>query len=868
MKRLMSSMVRHFENVPDALHRKALWVWLLVLAATVFCAIGIGRAKFDTSIEGWFEKDDPLIVAFDWFHHEFGSDDHLYIAYKPKDGDVFSEKSLTVLKRLQQELQQRVAKHKEAESSALQRVVKITSLINAPVLTAENGALISKRLVGQEVPASAEGLARIERIATSQKSFPLLYFSKDHRYGGILIETDFGAIPADAAAGGQPSKAVGPGTDLKLEDPGASAVAKTRPRFKPTDLADYVALMDEVKAVIEQPAYAAHFDYYPVGSTAAAEYNLGMVTEMGLLNMAALLIIMVLMWFMFRSLSAVVWPVAIVLLSIVWTIGITGWLGLPITAFVMVSVMLTLAVGVADTVHVMSAYLSGRREGQDHRTALRTGFRHVAVACLLTTFTNIVAVIALSVTPVVPIQVFAFMCALGVGLPFLFSVYLLPLMLDLWAPAASAKPAGSSKPGREPGRLGAWLARSIPDVSSRLKGVLEKTLPAVEKRPVSIIAIFTALFVVCIYGSIHTKVNTDPVASFPAEYKIRQSVDVVDRHLMGAQSMEIFLDLGQVNAFQDPFVLQTVEKLQRRIEATHKDLVVRTTSLVDTVKNSYKALNGDREDMYVIPPTRNAVSQTLFLFNQSNPEDRRKLASDNYDKSRVSVRLYNRGSYEYTSAWEGMRADIDRAVQELKRQYPAATVSITGMLPLMMQGSDYLTSSELQSFGLALVLVSVTLLLLFGSIQAGAIALMPNLIPAILAYGALGLLDRPLDITTMMIAPIIIGIAVDDTVHFITRYRNEVVIDGDIRRALQATITDTGQSIVFTTVILGLGFGVMAFASDTGVANLGLFGFAAIVVGMLNDLFLLPALIIVFGLRFQNWKPVAASSTSPKGVCN
>ncbi|UXY16140.1 MMPL family transporter [Chitiniphilus purpureus] len=833
MRQLMNALMGYFERVPDALRARRLLVWSSFVALTVFLALGVGRARFDMSIEGWFDRDDPTIVAFDWFHHDFGSDDHLYVVYKPRDGDVFSEQSLKLLQRLQGELQGRIDRLREGDTSALRHVVKITSLINAPVLQARDGALVSKKLVGAAVPDSEPALARIRRTAEAQPQFPLLYFSKDHRYGGILIETDFGAIPLDAApaATAQPAAMA-----LDINAMTAASGPAVRPRFKPTDLADYVALMDEVDAVLQQPEYRAHFTYYPVGSTAAAEYNMATVNEMGMLNLAALVIIMLLLALMFRSLSAVVWPVVIVVLSSVWAIGITGWLGLPITAFVMVAIMLTLACGVADTVHVMSAYLSARGEGREHRAALRHGLRHVAVACLLTTVTNIVAVMALSITPIVPIQVFAFMCALGVGLPFVFSVYLLPLMLDLWAPAPVAQKQ----------RL---LAR-LPDSAAMLGRLLARVLPLVEKGPVAIIALFLALFLTCLYGATRTQVDTDPVGSFPEEWGIRQSVRVVDRHMMGAQSMEIYLDLGRENAFHDPFVLHTVEGLQRLIERKHPGLVVRTTSLVDTVKDSYRTLNDGRNAMYVIPPTQSAVSQTLFLFNQSNPDDRRKLVSDNYDRSHVSVRLYNRGSYEYARAWESMRTDIDKAVAKLRHRYPEAKVAITGMLPLMMQGADALSTSELQSFGLALVLISTLLLVLFGSVKAGVIALLPNLIPAILAYGALGLLDRPLDITTMMIAPIIIGIAVDDTVHFITRYRNEVVLDGDIRRALAATLAEAGQSVVFTTAILGLGFGVMAFASDSGAANLGIFGSLAILVGLLNDLFLLPALILVFKLRF------------------
>jgi predicted RND superfamily exporter protein len=850
MKQLLQAMVHYFERVPDQVRRRRWLVWLAFIAATVFCVMGMGRAKFDATIEGWFERDDPLIVAFDWFHHEFGSDDHLYVVYKPKDGDVFSAQSLETLRKMQAELRAQMTAVKAGEATPWSHVVNITSLINAPVLRAENDVLISKKLVGDHVPESAEERERLRQIALTQNAFPLLYFSKDYRYGGILVETNFGAIPEDGGKSAGTAKELSADT-LDLSAPTAVATQE-RPRFKPTDMADYVALMDAVKAVIAKPEYAAHFEYHAVGSTATAEYNLAMISEMGLLNLAALVIMMALLWVLFRSASAVVWSFTIVVLSVIWSVGIVAWLGFPVTSFVMISTMLTLAVGVADTVHVMSAYVSSRNDGTEHRAALRHAFGHVALACLLTTITNIVAVAALSITPVVPIQVFALMCALGVGLPFVFCVYLLPLLLDLWAP----KPAGSRE-----GLLGGLTQRVLPNLSVLLRRMLDCVLPVVEKSPATFVAAFAALFAVCIYGATLTRVDTDPVGTFPAESPIRRSVAVVDENMMGAQSAEIYFDLRRENAFHDPAVLGTIDALQRDIEHKYADVVVRTTSIVDTVKQSYRTLNAGQADKYIIPATTEAVSQTLFLFNQSNPEDRRKLVSDNYDRSHVSIRLYNRGSYEYTKTWDAIRADVDTAFATIKRSYPDAQVAITGMLPLMMQGADVLTRSELTSFGLALILISAVLLVLFGSVKAGAIAIVPNLIPAILSYGVLGLLGRPLDITTMMIAPIIIGIAVDDTVHFVTRYRHEVAAHGDIRRALETTIRDAGQSVIFTSLILGLGFGAMAFASDSGVANLGIFGALAMLVGVLNDLFLLPALILMFKLSFRSERVAPPAAT-------
>ena len=138
------------------------------------------------------------------------------------------------------------------------------------------------------------------------------------------------------------------------------------------------------------------------------------------------------------------------------------------------------------------------------------------------------------------------------------------------------------------------------------------------------------------------------------------------------------------------------------------------------------------------------------------------------------------------------------------------------------------------------------------------IALIPNLIPALLTLGVLGISGVPLDFFTMMLAPIIIGISIDDTVHFISHYQQKLAKDGDVNSALRHTMSEAGPGVVFTALILGLGFGIMAIASAAGTSNMGKFGALAIFMGLLNDLFLLPALLLAFKPKFKTVADPAA----------
>ncbi|QHI36104.1 hypothetical protein IMCC3317_14580 [Kordia antarctica] len=837
MKNILNPISRFIGKVPEkVLKRKFLYLSLFI-AATAFLVYGLGNLKMDMTIEGWIRDDDPTKIAFNKYHAQFGSEDGVYIVYKPKDGDVFSEKSLQIVKGIQDDLLNYRESLKEGEESALDHIVKVTTLVNARVLTVEDDFLFASPLVGETIPKSKEELEKIREIAKSEKQFPLQYFSKDMTHGGIHIETDFGAILID-----DKEEKVGDlvmDTDLTMEVVEATDAPI---RFKPTDQGDYIKLNDALKEILSKPEYADHMEFYPVGNTPAAEYDLLMVEEMGNLYLAAVLIIILLLWYFFRKFSAVSWSLVIVILSTIWTLGISALLGFTITGFLILTILLILTVGVADSVHIMSGYSFLRTKKVEHKTALQKIYSSTGTALLLTATTNIVGILALNITPVVPIQTFAMMSTMGIFLAFFFTIFLLPILIDLWSPW--------SNPEKAKVTIFTKIGGLFPNVANRMQKILVKVVPFVEKKPIHILVVFTSIILICIYGATQVKVDSNMLDQYPEDSPFRQSVEIADEHMMGAFSMVVFLDLGKENAFKDPKVLKSLDNLQREFEKKYSKYVVMTSSIADVAKDAYKKLNEGREDKFIIPEDPQVLSQTLFMFNNANPDDRKRLVGDNFQAANIKISLHNYGSYEYSKVFKDMQKDISGMVSELKKDYTEATVSITGIFALAMQTADYLTTNEAKSFGIALIAISIILLLVFGSVKVGAAAMFPNLLPAIMTFGLLGWLGVSLDFYTMMLAPIIIGISVDDTVTFLTQYRNEVVKDGNIKRALRETMKEAGQALMFTSLVLGLGFGIMSIAAATGTSNMGKFGFLAIMVGLLCDLFFLPALIIVFKLSF------------------
>tara|TARA_R110001606_G_scaffold382687_1_gene544602 strand:- start:98 stop:697 length:600 start_codon:yes stop_codon:yes gene_type:complete len=173
-------------------------------------------------------------------------------------------------------------------------------------------------------------------------------------------------------------------------------------------------------------------------------------------------------------------------------------------------------------------------------------------------------------------------------------------------------------------------------------------------------------------------------------------------------------------------------------------------------------------------------------------------------------------------------------------------VLVTGSIPLMMRATDEIAQSQYSSFILALVVICVIMMLTLGSVQGGLLSIIPNIIPALLSFGLMGLLGIPLDTDTLMIAPVIIGIAVDDTIHFMTHYRLELVRTRSMAIALKSTVDNVGKAVMYTTMVLGLGFAILSFSDYLGMAKIGFFGSLAIFVALLSDLFLIPAMLQIF----------------------
>ena len=895
MEHRILALTRLFAAAPALVVRFRVVILLILLVLSIVMALGVAtRTRVELSLDSFLDQSDPAIAALNNFRTQFGSDDSLFLVYEAADGDVFSYQSLTAVQALTEKLRDwrtLDASRYDADLTELDLIRRVQSITTLRVQRVDGDTLRSERLVPEDIPEDPAVLAAIRDSALAEEDYLLAFYSADTRFGALLLQTTFGAEPLDdyvPAVNADNISLDDAFTDFgSFDDTGSFELAFDETatveeiEFDLVDMVEYKNFFTAVSAV-----YADHeneLSFYPAGNPSLMSWVFDVLRDMLWLAAGMIAIFVFLLRTLFRSFSAVIWSMTTILLSLLWCWGTVVWFGATLSTMVTLTVMLVFATGIADCVHVMSAYFVFREQGLDHPTALTKAYEKTGLAIMVTSITTMAGVLSLASSDLIPIQVFGVMSAIGVFLAFFFTIVLLPILLSIWPPA----PPTNNKPGFSlmqrwqdlplpvqivvmvtAAAVTMWLAGISVGLYLAIIGVvtlmvlrwqaaiLDACPGLIARRPWTILSVFAVIFAASVYGTSQVRIDSNVAELARADSAPRIAYNMVDDHMAGAQNISIMIDTGVSDGLMEPELLRAMDALQDRILERFSNDVSRTYSLANIVKDTYRVMNQDNPAFDRIPDDAVTVSQLLYLFNSSNPEERRSLVSDDYSRSHITINAYNAGSYQYTLFFEQLDEEISLLFDPLSTLLPDLQVTVTGSVPLMMRTMDEIAQSQYSSFLLALAVISIIMIVTLGSVQAGLISIIPNLIPALMTFGLMGLLGITLDTDTLLIAPVIIGVAVDDTIHFMTSYRVELVKTRNMQQALNNTLREVGRAVMFTTMILGLGFAILGFSEYLGIAKIGIFGALAIFMALLCDLLLLPALIMVLKPRFGLQGPI------------
>jgi predicted RND superfamily exporter protein len=341
----------------------------------------------------------------------------------------------------------------------------------------------------------------------------------------------------------------------------------------------------------------------------------------------------------------------------------------------------------------------------------------------------------------------------------------------------------------------------------------------------------------------------DPLQWMPENWEIRQATDLVDKEMRGSGGTEIVIQTGIENGLYDPALLHSIDRFADEISTlvVGNMFVGKTSSVIDIIKESNRSLNENQESFYRIPDNRDLIAQELLLFENSGSDDLEDFVDTQFSQARFTLK----GPWVDAGTHTELIAEVDKTLNEIIGD--KAEFYITGMGSLFSRTMDAAIDSTKISYVIAAVVISIMMIILLGSLKLGLVSMAPNFLPIIIAMGAMGYLGAPFDMFTLLIGSIAIGLVVDDTIHFMHNFRRYYHRYGDVEKAIEETLMSTGRAIMVTTVVLCIGFFIFMAADMSNVFNFGLLTGSTIILALLADLLLAPALMVmIYGRNKEN----------------
>jgi predicted RND superfamily exporter protein len=455
--------------------------------------------------------------------------------------------------------------------------------------------------------------------------------------------------------------------------------------------------------------------------------------------------------------------------------------------------------------------------------AIAAALGHSGLAVLMATLTTAGGLVSFSFAPMGQIANLGRAAPIGIVLTFVYSVTLLPALLAI-VPLRSSRYGGDALQRR----LAHGLMRIGDFATARAVGVLVAT---------ALVAAIAGL------GVLQLSFSQDGMRWFPEDDPNRVAQEFLDARLGGAGGVEVWIDTGRENGLHDPELMARLDRagaFAAELEEADGELTVGSVlSVVDLVKETHKGLHGNRSDFYTLPEERALLAQELLLFENSGPEHLEDFVDSQFRMARVSLRTPFVDGLYFIPFLENLESGFREILGE------GVEVRVTGIGALMGRTFTMLNFTMAQSYAIALLVITPMMILLIGDVRRGLLSMIPNLLPIWLTLGLMGLLGIPLDNSTLLVGCVLIGLAVDDTIHFMHKFQRYYATLGDARLAVRATLETTGAALLFTTLVLTAGFAVMMLGYMKLSQEFSLLATFAAVTAFAADLIVSPALMTV-----------------------
>ncbi len=757
---------------------------LVLVGITAFMGYHARTVEMSYNLSSTVPNDDPDMIAFMDFKEMFGEDGNL-MAIGLKDSSVYTKEKFDQLRDL---------------SLAISEFEGVNSVVSLPLI---------KRLKKD----TAQGRFVLEPVFTStpdskQEFDSLLQVALDQRfYTGRLVNAQNGATVLLISI-----------NKVVLNSPARLNLTKD--------------IMKAGQAFEKATGIELHYAGLPfVRSVVAGKVR----NEMQIFLILSVIVTGVILFLFFRTWDAVVFPMTIIAVVVVWVLGSLTLFGYKITLLTGLIPPVIVVIGIPNSVYLLNKYHQEFERHGNKMMAISRVVRKIGLVTLITNFTTAIGFVVLATTDIVILKEFGLVAGINIMATFVVSIILIPAVFS-WLPA----------PG---GHQLKHLKFKTLDFSLTQMDLL------VHRHRIFIYSFTIGIVVLSLYGASRIETVSYMVDDIPADSDIKRDLAFFEQHFSGVMPLEIVVDTDKRRGAIDIRNLRKIEEFENFL-AEQKD-ISEPLSLVSFVKASRQAYYNNNPRWYGIP-TREGEKGRILRFMR-NETDSSGLFSSFVDstlqKMRISMQVADVGSHKMDSLVnQVIQPKMDTLFGNSKLK-----LSITGTTPLFIKGNKFLIENLRFSLFLAFVIISIIMAILFANFRMIIISLIPNIIPLIITAGIMGFVGIPLKPSTALIFSIVFGISVDDSIHFLAKYRQELFANRFfVPLAVSKSLRETGASMMYTSVILFAGFVIFAASGFGGTVALGILTSITLLIAMITNLILLPSLLLTFddGKRRKDMHPL------------
>ena len=795
----------------------------------VFTLAFIPLLTVDVSTRGNFQKADEVLKKYTSFKKQFGTDTSVVIALHPKD--VFDREFLLTLKRFQDELEEKVPYLDE-----------VTSLLNITAIKSENNELIIEDLF-EDWPETQTELDGIKNYVMNHPDYKYNIISEDGDYTLMLVRL------AAFLAEGQDDFT----TEQDIEQPADqswSAVIKTFVQYMrnrslsqghPDEKLELtVKQNNEIVARIFEIAekYESEtFPFFITGGPVIEKLHVDVIgSTMRKTIGISVLAMFTILTIIFRRFVSIIVPLLIVILSLVSTFGIMPLLGIPLRTTSQIFPAMILTAGICDAVHLFSIFYQRFQRSGNKRDSIAQAMKHSGLAMFFTTLTTAGGFLSFAFSDLRGISEVGICAALGIVLALIYTYILVPVFVSLLSitPIAEKEKTESKK---------------------RWENYLEAGSGFAVANPLTILIPVCFLIVISAIGASKIEFSFNMITWFPPEMKVEANSLTVEKYFKTSTTLEVVVDTGVENGLFEPAVMNAIEQAQLDAESiiTGPVTVGKTNSIVNSLKLINRVLNNNSASAYGVPQEKSLIAQEMILFENSGWDNLKEIVDRQFSKTRITIGVPTLNAVKYVNFRDEVEARLKKIFSGV------ADVYVTGTVDIGARNIWGLMKSLSQSYMLAFVIIALLMILLIGSLRIGLISMIPNFLPILVTLGLMGFVGIPMTLFTVLLGGIALGLAVDDTIHFLHNFKRRFDESGSIVDSVRDTVQTTGRALFFTTMVMSIGFFSYLVADMNVLLTFGFVVGFTVILAFLADLIVTPALI---SLVYRNKEKSGLSQNS------